>query len=266
MSVFLILIGPPRNSQCKLQSPQAALDCAQSPNFNSLRFLLWLTDKEHDEGHWRKRARIEEGAENLNRKHWASPKLSQLSSCWFLAWKTVSSPAPVCYMLLVTNQSKAASLKCTCTGQEKHYTVFALGKKAEIWGIHQGSWDWDVYWTFSSSVFLLPGWLLSPGRGCCILFHSTGDSWLQAEFLQLHSSCFWGPRAVHWKSSFFPPFLLTLSSKEASEHVDFSNRKETSCQEIVWGPGLKEKPQTLWFLSNDSKWYHCWGITFPVHW
>lgn len=140
MSVFLILIGPPRNSQCKLQSPQAALDCAQSPNFNSLKFLLWLTDKEHDEGHWRKRARIEEGAENLNRKHWASPKPNQLSSCWFLAWKTVSSPAPLSVMCCwwQTNESKAASLKCTCTGQEKQYTVSVLGKRLKFGAFTRG--------------------------------------------------------------------------------------------------------------------------------
>lgn len=146
MSVFLMLIGPPRNSQCKLQSPQAALVCVQSTNFNSLRSLLWLIDKELDEGHWWKRVRIGQGAGNSDRKHWASPKPSQLSDCCFLAWQTASTPAPLLACCIMccwwqTNGIKAASLKCTCPAQKKHCIVSALGKKAEFWCIHQESWD-----------------------------------------------------------------------------------------------------------------------------
>lgn len=138
--VFSSLIGHSRNSQGQLQSPQAALACAQSPNFNSLRPLLWLTGKEHDKGHWRKRARVEEGAENLNRKR--SPKHSQLSNCWFLAWKRVSSPAPLLYCVAGDTQMKATlplwNARALLT---RSTTLCLLWEKGWNWGHSPGvSW------------------------------------------------------------------------------------------------------------------------------
>lgn len=132
MSVFLILIGLARNSQCKLQSPQAALVCVQSPNSDSLRSLLWLTDKQHDEGHWRKTARIEEGAESLSTMRWASPKPSQLSNCRFLACKSLLSSPSACllfYVLLVTNQWNQNCLSWNAPALLKRSSTLCL-----LWG------------------------------------------------------------------------------------------------------------------------------------
>lgn len=190
MSVFLILIGLPRNSQCRLQSPQAALVCVQSPNFNSLRTLVWLTDKEHDEGHWRKRARIEKGAENLSTKHWASPKPSQLSNCWFLSWKSLLSSPSACllfYVLLVTNkwnQNCLSEMHLHCWREALHCVSsgekgWNLGHSPGVLGLTSGNWQLKCLVDLQFLCFC------SLDDDFCILFHSTGDNWVEAEFLQL---------------------------------------------------------------------------------
>lgn len=213
MSVSLILIGPPRNSQCKLQSLQAALVCVQSPDFNSLRSLPWLTYKEHDEGHWRKRARTEKGAENLNRKHWASPKPSQLSNCWFLAWKSLlSSPSACLCWWWQTNEIKlplwnAHVLLKTST------TLCHSGKKAEIWDIHQGltsgTDSQDVHWTFSSSVFCYLEVIVASYFTALVIV-----GWISAASRK--SSCFWAQELFTERALFFFSFLHWVLKKHQS--------------------------------------------------
>lgn len=210
MSVFLILIGPPRNSQCKLQSLQAALVCVQSPNFNSLRSLLWLTYKEHDEGHWRKRARTEEGAENLNRKHWASPKPSQLSNCWFLAWKSLLSSPSACllyYVLLMTNkwnQNCLSEMHMCCPREALHCVT--LGKKAEIWGIHQ---EWEL----TAEMFAGPS---VPQCFCSleVIVASYFTGWISAASRK--SSCFWPQELFTERAPFFFSSLHWVLKKHQS--------------------------------------------------
>lgn len=216
MSVSLILIGPPRNSQCKLQSLQAALVCVQSPDFNSLRSLPWLTYKEHDEGHWRKRARTEKGAENLNRKHWASPKPSQLSNCWFLAWKSLlSSPSACLCWWWQTNEIKTASLKCTCAAQDKYYTVslwekgWNLGHSPGVLGLTSGTDSQDVHWTFSSSVFCYLEVIVASYFTALVIV-----GWISAASRK--SSCFWAQELFTERALFFFSFLHWVLKKHQS--------------------------------------------------